>query len=214
MNENDSTSIEVQDRKARLDVSRLFLTYLATFGDAAETARTSRVPVEDVQWLARVECWDSKMKELNFFPEKTKEKSVESLRGRNRVALYVQAVRLQGILDAAICQIYEHPENVEKFCMERDKRGNPFLSMRPLKEMVEATERVHSMMYRALGDAAPKAVTAGELSPKTILNVKELHMSVIQTMTAAQELNQTALEPAIKQVGALQPVEAFLEIET
>lgn len=192
----------VAARKQRLDVSKIFLSYAAYCGDVLSTARACDCTIADVQWLSTVEDWPSKLRDLQISPAARSAKDItaalNSTRERARIACYVQALRLRGLIDQTLKQIYEDPENILKYCQERDKRGNAFFSTKPLKELTDATEKVHSLIYRALGDV----ITDEERnrSPEVnVANLKELHLTVINAMSETPGSNPINL-PELKAI--------------
>jgi hypothetical protein len=208
---NMSDDNQIVARKETLDVSRIFLTYAAYAGDVLETARAADCTIADVLFLAKVEDWDTKLSELKIPTNGSDNKGnpQEELKKRNRMACYIQALRLRGLIDRTLKQIYENQENLEKFCIERDKRGEPFFSMRPLKDLMDSAERVHALMYRALGDVITKEEKDGE-GKDQFPALKELHLTVIQQMNkmGAEELEEMKIKPAEKEAGTNAPEKA------
>jgi len=167
--------------KATKDISRIFLAFMVSNGDLKETARLTGESIHTVSLLARAEHWDQKLEENGMGAlAGTEDSDKEAAKSWARATCYIQALRLRGVVDKVLHQIYENEENVEKFCTERDKRGNPFLSMKPLKELVDAAERCHQMLYRAVGDAAPKASTSGRGGVGA--SIENLHLHIIKQM--------------------------------
>lgn len=199
---------DLPSRKETLDVSKIFLAYLATCGDVLQTATVAQCRVADVLYLAKAELWDAKLNESQIARGPTPEKAKERGREINRMANYIQSVRLRAIIDKTLQWIYENEENVTKFCQEVNKQGNKVYSTKPILDLVKAAESVHAMTYRSLGDTVAKE--EGSIGP--LGNIKELHLHVIEAMKnsgqlpdehlkQAEKVNQT--DVAVKSVGYL-----------
>jgi len=175
MNDDDA----LVSRKESLDVSKIFLSYMASGGDAIATAKLAECALDDVLFLARSEVWDRKMEAIGILRGGSPEDRLSATKGQNRMALFIQAQRLRGIVDLTLKQVYENEENVGQFCQERNKRGEPFFSTKPLRELVDSAEKIHSMLYRALGDFASKDESKGTPGANA---VRDLHLTVIQQL--------------------------------
>jgi hypothetical protein len=175
-------------RKESLDVSRIFLAYLATCGDVAQTADIAMCKIADVLFLARTEMWDQKLSESQLSRGPSPEKAKDRAREVNRMANYIQAIRLRALIDKSLQWIYENEENVHKFCSEVNKQGNRVFSTKPVLDLAKAAETVQGMTYRALGD-----VVADEAGPGSLGSIKELHLHVIDAMR-----NSEQAEPELK----------------
>ncbi len=169
--------------KEGLDVSRIFLAYVATAGDVARTAQTAQCEIKDVVFLSTTELWDKKLSDGFGITvgAPAGEDAAKRAREINRAACLVQAQRLRALVDAALQTFFENsqgdvdPKALEDFCEERDKKGNAVFSTKPVLELVKAAEACHVMLYRALGDTLPK--DQADILPG--MNVKNLHLSVV-----------------------------------
>lgn len=164
--------------KERLDVSKIFLAYLATCGDVVLAADIAECSISDVLYLAKSELWDIKLAESQRARGGTLDKAKEKGREINRMANYIQATRLRSLIDKTLHWIYENPENINKFCQETNKQGNKFFSTKPLLDLAKAAESVQSMTYRSLGDSMPK----GENAMGQLGSIRDLHLTVIEAM--------------------------------
>lgn len=196
-------------RKEELDVSRIFLSYLAAAGDVVEAAQIANCKLDDVLFLARSECWAAKLADAGVVRGKTKEDAQLRMREVNRVTAYIQGIRLRGLIDRTLQYVYEKEDNLMEFATERDKKGEAFFSTKPILDLTKAAVEVHAMIYRALGDVQEKPVDgAGVLNGSSIRN---LHLTVVQAMNEAPGTPEAVLkkaEPAeskavVKSVGYL-----------
>lgn len=174
---------DLPSRKDQLDVSKIFLAYLATSGDAAEAAEIAQCKIADVLYLAKTELWDKKLSESQIARGPSPEKAKEKGREINRMANYIQAVRLRALVDNTLQWIFENEENTVKFCQEVNKQGKKVFSTKPVLDLAKAAESIQNMTYRALGDTIAKE--DGGIGP--LGNVRELHLTVIEAMKNASD---------------------------
>jgi hypothetical protein len=209
---NDTEALA--SRKEALDVSKIFLSFLACGGDAVATCQLAECELDDVLWLSKVELWDRKLQTYGVVPGETDEQSLERTRRRNRMSLYIQAQRLRGIVDQTLHQIYENTDNLMAYSQERDKKGKPFFSTKPVRELVDAAEKIHGMLYRSLGDVVDRDDKKG---PRALDSVRELHLTVIQQLqSAGGSVPEADLKRAEDVAGTAAPREAigYLDVES
>lgn len=161
--------------KETLDVSKIFLAYLAAGGDAARTALIAQCKVDEVLFLAKTEFWDAKLEQQGVIRGQTAGEAKERTREINRAANYVQSLRLRALIDKTIQWIYENEENIAKFNQETNKQGKKVFSTKPLLDLTKAAEACQTMLYRALGDTVSKE----EGGSGGGANLRDLHKLVI-----------------------------------
>jgi len=171
-------SATLAGRKEELDVSKIFLSYLAACGDVVRCSQVAKCTIADVLFLERSECWAAKLSEVSIVPGQSKDDAAEATREINRAACHVQALRLKALIDQTLKWIYDEPGRVCQFAQEIDKKGNSHFSTKPVLELVKAAESAHAMLYRSLGDKPLGGQPlAGERS-----KVTDVHLSVVQLM--------------------------------
>lgn len=181
--------------KDQLDVSKIFLAYLSCGGDAVQTASVAEVELDDVLSLARSEMWDLKIQQRALSPAKNKDDAASRAREINRMACYVQALRIRGLIDETIHHLYDNgTAALESFCTEERRDGTSFFTTKPLLDLTKAAEAAHAMLYRALGDVVAKDDGAST----GLKNLTALHMTVVGHMQNAGAEGLRAAEPALK----------------
>lgn len=165
---------DLPSRKDRLDVSKIFLSYLACGGDIPKCADMADCTIGDVVYLARSEMWDKKLSE-SALVRGSGDGAKDKAREMNRMACYVQAIRLRGLIDKTLQRIYEDPDFIEAYCSEKNKQGKSVFSTKPVLDLVKAAEGVHAMTYRALGDK----ITEAEGGVGATVSLRDLHLTLI-----------------------------------
>lgn len=185
--------------KELLDVSKIFLAYLANHGDVLATAQTANVEIADVLYLAKVELWDLKMEKQGIPRGSVSKETKARALDLNRMANYIQALRLRGTVDKILQFIYEDPANIQRFCTEIDKRGIPIPTTKPVLDLVKAAEVCHALTYRALGDVVEKLEGGGDLDTR---NIKALHLTMIQHFGDKGPVDLKVAEPILQAASA------------
>jgi hypothetical protein len=195
-------------RKANLDVSKIFLAYLSCNGDALQTARLSDCSVEDVIQLSLAERWANKLQESGLSPVEKDGDIVKSRREWIRMTCYLQGLRLRGIIDAILQKACATREGAHELCFEVAKNGQPIFSTRPIRDLVDATERCHNLLYRAVGDSLKASV---EEERDSDARFRDLHLTVIQSLQKGDTAE--AIKKAEQVIPAQEPspVSEFLD---
>lgn len=204
---------DLPSRKETLDVSKIFLTYLATFGDVVKTADVAECKIADVLYLAKVERWDTKLSECSIARAENPTKAKELTREVNRTGNYVQALRLRAIIDKTLQWIYENENNVGQFCQEVNKQGRTLFSTKPVLDLTKAAEAVHAMTYRALGDTVAKEDEGGT---GPLADLRSLHLTVINHMQKTGQIPEEEIKRAEKASQSNAAVEeiGFLDVNS
>jgi len=174
--------------KNNLDVTQVFLTYVALVGDIERTALALDIDPEQVRKLAESEGWQTKIERVCLMSRSGKPGDWE--RAQNRALCFVQAHQLRQLMDKMM-QVFQDktPEEIADLVSTHDKNSNVHVSARFFADLAAATEKAHQMSYAALGD------TAGERKDRTgedseAMNATALHAAVIAALN----------NPAVKQV--------------
>jgi hypothetical protein len=134
-------------RKADIDVSRVFLAFMAFSGDVSRTAVAVDLDPATVEALAVEEKWHEKMDQYSALRAEDCNLQVQM----NRALNYVQAHQLRLIVDSVISELAQSKERLMESLTIVTKAGVSF-SAKPLTDLVKAAEAVQLMTARALGD--------------------------------------------------------------
>lgn len=180
--------------KNKLDVLRIFETFVAFSGDVMRTAVACNLPPETIHALATSEGWHAKVKEWTTLREgSTADVAVQV----NRAVNFVQAHRLRSLVDKVVTELtkLEPSELVDKLSSHtRDKSGLRIpgastFSARALTDLVKAAESAHLMTQRALGDTAQERPETGETRKGS-----SIALLVQQAMNAADATDVNSVE--------------------
>jgi hypothetical protein len=133
-------------QKKDLDVSKVFLTFLAMQGDVTRTAFACNLEPKTVEELAVTEQWAVKIQQFVALREADQHVQINV----NRALNYVQARQLSTLVDAVI-QKFSNPDELMDALTTVTKNGSTF-STKPLTDLVRAAEMIQNMTARALGD--------------------------------------------------------------
>src|SRR4026208_1606531 len=89
--------------KSNLDVSQIFLVYMATIGDVVKTATALERSPEVVQALADNEGWVSKVRRISVMSKSEKPGDWE--RAQNRALSFVQGHSIRRLIDRMIKEL-------------------------------------------------------------------------------------------------------------
>jgi hypothetical protein len=195
---------------ANVDVSQVFLIYMALVGDADKTALALDLSADLVRSLAEKEGWAEKVRRLSLV-SKTDQGDWE--RTQNRALNFVQVHQLRRRLDAELALIcaLEPGEAMRIYT----KDGRSHLSARIYTDLAAAIERVHMMSYEALGDTlrerterAAKGgdpITKGGLHSAMISAMNGIHDKPEVAGTLADEA-QAVVDDLVKGLKSAAPV--------
>lgn len=133
--------------KTKLDVSQIFLVYMAVVGDVDKTALSLDLDPKIVQSLAQSEGWSEKIRRISYISKSSKPGEWE--RAQNRALNFVQAHRVRSLIDRLINHFAEQtPEEM----VEKNKSREDLPSAKFLSDLLSAAEKAHHLSYAALGD--------------------------------------------------------------
>jgi hypothetical protein len=150
--------------KSRLDVSKIFLCFVATVGDVERTALACDVDPEVVRALALSEDWNLKVKRLRLASKGSGEAQDEFARMQNRALNWVIGHRIRDVLDRVVMRLSEQSDDeLIAGLTETNKDGSTKMNARCLSDLTKALETAQGMTYAALADTIPerKASTGG-----------------------------------------------------
>ncbi len=182
--------------KSKLDVSQIFLVFMATIGDVERTAAALDIDPVVVKKLSEDEGWDTKIRRISILSKSEKPGDWE--RAQNRALNFVQAHRFRTLIDRVLQELFD--VDSEKFLNELqkpDKDGVKHVSGKFFSDMAIAIERCHSMTYMALGDTVTERKSAFE-EDGVQTNARQLHSALISALNSAnideQMTNQILIE--------------------
>jgi len=143
--------------KSKLDVSALFLGYMALVGDSERTAIAFDLPVETITELAESEGWADKIRRVSVMSKSEKPGDWE--RAQNRALCFVQAYQIRQLVNR--WTQYLLGMEIERMLTETatlDKAGGRHVSARIVSDLVCAAEACHRMSYAALGDTVTERI--------------------------------------------------------
>jgi hypothetical protein len=193
--------------KSKLDISQIFLTYMALVGDVEKVAVALNHPPAVIEQLAEEEGWREKVSRLCVLSKGGKPGDHE--RGVNRALNFVQAHQLRGVLSEMISHLAnQSPEQTLEELTTRPRDKPAIISAKFLAELAAAMEKVQGMTYAALGD------TLGERKDRDLagngeLGADALHAAVITALNSSRtpkgidpkDLVAGAQADVVKQLG-------------
>ncbi len=192
--------------KNRVDVSQVFLVYMALVGDVPKVALALDITEELVNELAEREGWAAKVKRISVMSKSGKPGDWE--RAQNRALNFVQAHQLRRSLDKVIAHLAtrDAPDMIENAGPE----GRVTLTGKIFTDLAKAMQAVHEMSYSALGDSVKERDTATADGESTALNSAALHASLISALNRSklgEASSETLVTEAVTKVQELKRIE-------
>lgn len=190
--------------KSKLDVSAIFLTFMALVGDVERTALAFDLEPAVIQQLAEDEGWTDKIRRVSIMSKSSKPGAFEQ--AQNRALIFVQAQQLRRII-AGLLQELSKLSGVDLLgrCEITDKVGNTHISAKFLTDLTTAMEACSRMSLVALGDTVTERVERDEAADGSV-STSGIHAAIIAALSApvlarpAEELVREASE-TVKQIG-------------
>jgi hypothetical protein len=132
--------------KSEIDVSRVFLAFLALQGDVRRTALALGMEDSDVAALAVQEKWTDKISNFAALRDSDSKVQIQI----NRAMGFVQACQLSTIVDSLIKE-FSDAERMMDLLTTKSKFGSSF-STKAVVDLVRAAEVIQKMKAIALGD--------------------------------------------------------------
>ena len=177
--------------KQSVDVSQIFLVFMATIGDVEKTALAVERDPEFIAWLAEQEGWSEKVRKVSLMSKGGKPGDWE--RAQNRCLNFVQAHRVRMLIDRVLLELVKLPaDKLEERFKSCDRHGKPNgVSARFFSDITAAMDKVHSLSYYALGDSVGERIKrvddeGGDRS------VGDIHAALIQALNCPNVRHETA----------------------
>lgn len=166
----------------QVDQVKVFHLFAFFGGDSLRTAAAARVDHRIVEALAHDFNWLSQIKGMNRLDTPD---GLEAEQAANRAANYVMAQRLRDVISSVVLDAEKDDTFAKTLCIDVDADGNKTFTPKPLVEIAKASEIVHNLSYRALGDKiGAKSDTVASVDGDRITN---LAVNIYQKLTAAAE---------------------------
>lgn len=137
--------------KSKIDVSAIFLGYMALVGDTDKTALAFDMAPADVAELAESEGWADKIRRVSVMSKSDKPGDWE--RAQNRALCFVQAFQIRQLINRWVKHLTGLGDaDLLSKTSTVDRSGVQHYSARVLNDLVTASEACHRMSYAALGD--------------------------------------------------------------
>lgn len=186
----------------KIDVSQVFLVFMALVGDVSKTALALDIPEATVQEMADREGWADKVKRISVQSKSGKPGDWE--RAQNRALNFVQAHQLRRAIDRVITRINE--QDAQSLIEHTSPQGNVTYTARIFTELTKAMQSCHEMTYSALGDSVKERDTSTADGETTALNSAALHAAVIGGLNRAklaEQNSETLVREAVSKVEEL-----------
>lgn len=172
--------------KSKLDVSAIFLGYMALVGDVEKTALAFDMLPADVAELAEAEGWANKIRRVSVMSKSEKPGDWE--RAQNRALCFVQAYQIRQLINRWTQHLLKM--DVEEMLTETatlDKVGGRHISARIISDLVTAAEACHRMSYNALGDTVTERI-AQKGPDGAPGKLQDTHAAIISALNGAAQL--------------------------
>lgn len=183
--------------KNQIDVSQVFLTYMALVGSVPKVAMALDIPEAIVQEMADREGWAAKVQRISVMSKSGKPGDWE--RAQNRALNFVQAHQLRRSIDKVISHLASR--DAASIVEHTSPQGNVTLTARVFTELTKAMQAVHEMTYSALGDSVKERDPSTVDGESVALNSAALHASLIGALNRTK-LGEPSSETLVKEAVA------------
>lgn len=175
--------------KSKIDVSAVFLGYMALVGDIDKTAIAFDLSPAEVSELAESEGWADKIRRVSVMSKSDKPGDWE--RAQNRALCFVQAYQIRQLINRWIKHFTDADiEDLLSRTGTTDKLGKEHYSAKIVSDLCAAAEACHRMSYAALGDTVTERIdrkaTTGENA-----TAGDMHSAVIAMLNSHHNLPVT-----------------------
>lgn len=172
--------------KSKIDVSAVFLGYMALVGDVDKTALAFDMTPADVAELAESEGWADKIRRVSVMSKSEKPGDWE--RAQNRALCFVQAYQIRQLVARWTTHLLGlEPEELITQTSTVDKFGDSHISARVLTDLVTAAEGCHRMSYAALGDTVTERMDKREKHGDSA-SFADTHSAIIAALNSQMNL--------------------------
>lgn len=169
--------------KTSLDVSQIFLIFMATCGDVEKTSLALDLDPEVVRALAQQEGWTKKIQRVSLLSKGEKPGQYEI--AVNRALNFAQAHIFRSALQRVLDVIAKQDGNELLATMSSVKAGAVTHSAKLFSDLASAMEKAHHLSYLSLGDeTANRGGIKGEEEKADTM--KSVHASVIAALNHSQ----------------------------
>jgi len=166
--------------KSQVDVSQVFLTFVALVGDVEKTAAALNLDSDFVRKLAHDEGWARKIERICLLGKSGKPGDWE--RAANRALAYVQSHQTREILSRIISRFQNMTdEEIIEATSSVTRDGTRSVSGRFWADITSAMEKVNNMAYNALGDSCSERKDRSNETTDE-LNSTALHAAVLAAL--------------------------------
>lgn len=167
--------------KNKLDVSQVFLAFVALVGDVEKTALALDLDPKVVARLAEEEGWHEKIRRVCLLSKSGKPGDWE--RAQNRALCWIQAHQVRDLLSRILHDVKEmETDALLDKTGSIDRTGESRWSSRFFSDLTAAMDKAHAMSYAALGDTCGERTTR-ETSETDSMNATALHAAVISALS-------------------------------
>ncbi len=167
--------------KSKLDVSAIFLTFMALVGDVERTALAFNLDESVVQRLADEEGWSEKIRRVSLMSKSGSPGDFQ--RAQNRALNFVQAHQIRTLVGNMVKHLLDMDlEEFQAAVSSTDKYGKPHISARVLTDLVTAAEACQRMSYNALGDTVTERLEAGNPEDRAA-STNDVHSAIIAALS-------------------------------
>lgn len=170
--------------KSKMDISQIFLVFMATVGDIERTSTALDMDPRIVTALAEQEGWLEKIRRVSIMSKS--EKAGDFERATNRALNFVQARLFQQTMDRMLKIVREMPDDeLATELTSIDAKGGTHISGRFFADMAAAMEKAQSMTYAALGDSAIERKDFVKDKEGNPTQAADLHAAMIMALNGA-----------------------------
>ena len=194
--------------KNEVDVSQMFLIYMATVGDVNRTAAALHIAPAVVQEMAEREGWVEKVRRVSVMSKSEKPGDYE--RAVNRALNFVQAHQFREMVENFLRHMRaKSTQELENLMLSSDRSGVNHVSGRFFSDMATALQKCQEMTYAALGDASgDRKLAGGGLNGDAKGDTAGVHAAVIAALNScsatpsAASVSLNGQSEAVKRLGS------------
>jgi hypothetical protein len=171
------------------DTSHVFQLYATFCGDIERTAAACNLQPIDVLRMANEDDWHIKLESIIKLKKSGKPGDVE--RAISRAMNFVQAHRMRLFLDRIVSRLSNMcEEELLKYMMTTTTKTNKdgvvtettALNTRPFADLTASLEKVHHMLYMALGDTTGERDKRRALDTEAEASHSDIHAAIAEAM--------------------------------
>lgn len=186
--------------KSRLDVSAIFLTFMATVGCVERTALAMDVDPAIVQALAEQEGWIEKLRRVSLLSKSDKPGDHE--RAVNRALNFCAGHLLRGLIQKVLDALAKQDGAGLLATLASSKAGQVTYSAKLFSDLSSALEKATHITYVAMSDSIPER--EGPDAEVENMSMSMVHASVLSALNqvgvagAERQLLEDSVEDLVK----------------